>query len=188
MFQSWEVLVHENPIFWCNAIAREDVTIRILRETWKEKKGGQRKRERNGGGRGELIWLGEEKQSLWSSRIYTKKTWKAGLGSIPSGCWFAPCRMPFLIEVFKMLSMEKTERSWEEERGNWLFLITFHLLNNARCPWGISNLTLSSCSQDLYFLLSPPHCRAQDFNYREGEGIASVWKASRAFFFFFCSF
>lgn len=97
---------------------------------------------------------------------------------------FAPCRMPFPVEVFKMLSMGKTEQSWEGERGNWLFLFAFDQLDNAWCHRGISNLTLPSCSLGLYFLLFPPspHCRAQGFNYREGEGLASVWKTRRAFF------
>lgn len=89
----------------------------------REKRGWARRTHLAGGG--ETISV--EQQDLHQENVEGRPR------SIPSGCWFAPCRMPFLIEVFKMLSMEKTERSWEEERGNWLFLITFHLLNNARC-------------------------------------------------------
>ena len=103
--------------------------------------------------------------------------------SLPSGCGFAPCRMPFLVKVFKMFSMKKTKRSWKGERGNRLFLIRSHLLKQCSVPPRGQQL-------DVFFLLSgpvlpslPALCGSQDFNYREGGDFATVWKASRAFFF-----
>ena len=55
---------------------------------------------------------GAEKQPLWSGRTYATGNTEGRPWSLPSGCACAPCRMPFVAEAFKMLSMKKTKRSW----------------------------------------------------------------------------
>lgn len=134
------------------------------------------KRERGGSGWGGLSCLGE-RQSLWSSRICTIANMEGGVGTFLR-MRFAPCRMPFLVEVFKMLSMKRTGRSWEGERGNHQTLSLKQCLVLPRDQ----HLHITFLLSGPDFLLSPPHWRAQDFNYREGEDFTSVWKASRAFF------
>lgn len=130
-----------------------------------------------------------EKQSLrsWSGRIYTMGNMEGRPWSLPSGCAFAPCRMPFLVEAFKMLSMGKPARSWEGERGNQLFLIRSHLSNNA--------LPLRGQQFDVLFLLSGPVLPSlpalggsQSFNYSEGGHFCLCLENKLSIFFFFWSF
>lgn len=126
-----------------------------------------------------------EKQSLrsWSGRIYTMGNMEGRPWSLPSGCAFAPCRMPFLVEAFKMLSMGKPARSWEGERGNQLFLIRSHLSNNA--------LPLRGQQFDVLFLLSGPVLPSlpalggsQSFNYSEGGHFCLCLENKLSIFFF----
>lgn len=121
-------------------------------------------------GEGETI--SEEQQDLHHMEI-----WKAGRGTFPR-MRFAPCRMPFLVEVSKMLSMGRTGRSWEGERGN-------HQTSSPKqclVPPRDQHLDITFLLSGPALPLSPPHWRAGGFNYREGEDFTSVWKASRAFF------
>lgn len=79
-------------------------------------------------------WAGG-KEILRSSRIYTIDNMGGRPWNIPSGCGLLPAGCPCLVEVFKMLSMKKTEKSWGRgERGNRLFLIRFHLLKQCLVP------------------------------------------------------
>lgn len=126
---------------------------------------------------------GAEKQSLWSSRIYATGNMEGRPWSLPSGCACTPCRMPFVAEAFKMLSMKKTKRSWEGDRGNRLFLSSSHLLNNAWCHQGVSSWVFSSCSQGLCFLLSLPSVSLKILIIGKLELLQLSGKHIRHFFF-----
>lgn len=61
--------------------------------------------------------LGERKLPLWGTRIYSIENMEGGPWNILSGYSLLLAGCPFLVEVFKMLSMKETERRWEGERG-----------------------------------------------------------------------